>query len=284
VYGEFNWAPATVLGVTLPALLVPDGGLRSRRWRVVAAGAVAAAALVLVGDAVAPTRLEDHLIANPFGLAGPAGTVASTVAGVGYILWMASMVASMACVVLRFRASGGVERQQLRWVAAGAAAAVAGLLGGAVTPQRTAISSCLYAMVLCIPTGVAVAVLRYRLWDLDRLVSRTVTYTLVTGLLVLPYLALLPAVSRLAGDAGGLAVAATTLAAVALFAPLRRRVQHLVDRRFNRRRYDAARTLEAFAARLREQVDLDALSAELLAVADQTVQPTRASLWLRPRH
>jgi hypothetical protein len=233
---------------------------------------------------VAPTRLEDHLIANPFGLAGPAGTVASTVAGVGYILWMASMVASMACVVLRFRASGGVERQQLRWVAAGAAAAVAGLLGGAVTPQRTAISSCLYAMVLCIPTGVAVAVLRYRLWDLDRLVSRTVTYTLVTGLLVLPYLALLPAVSRLAGDAGGLAVAATTLAAVALFAPLRRRVQHLVDRRFNRRRYDAARTLEAFAARLREQVDLDALSAELLAVADQTVQPTRASLWLRPRH
>jgi hypothetical protein len=284
VYGEFNWAPATVLGVTLPALLVPDGGLRSRRWRVVAAGAVAAAALVLVGDAVAPTRLEDHLIANPFGLAGPAGTVASTVAGVGYILSMASMGASMACVVLRFRASGGVERQQLRWVAAGAAAAVAGLLGGAVTPQRTAISSCLYAMVLCIPTGVAVAVLRYRLWDLDRLVSRTVTYTLVTGLLVLPYLALLPAVSRLAGDAGGLAVAATTLAAVALFAPLRRRVQHLVDRRFNRRRYDAARTLEAFAARLREQVDLDALSAELLAVADQTVQPTRASLWLRPRH
>jgi hypothetical protein len=284
VYGEFNWAPATVLGVTLPALLVPDGGLRSRRWRVVAAGAVAAAALVLVGDAVAPTRLEDHLIANPFGLAGPAGTVASTVAGVGYILWMASMVASMACVVLRFRSSRGVERQQLRWVAAGAAAAVAGLLGGAVTPQRTAISSCLYAMVLCIPTGVAVAVLRYRLWDLDRLVSRTVTYTLVTGLLVLPYLALLPAVSRLAGDAGGLAVAATTLAAVALFAPLRRRVQHLVDRRFNRRRYDAARTLEAFAARLREQVDLDALSAELLAVADQTVQPTRASLWLRPRH
>jgi hypothetical protein len=284
VYGEFNWAPATVLGVTLPALLVPDGRLRSRRWRVVAAGAVAAAALVLVGDAVAPTRLEDHLIANPFGLAGPAGTVASTVAGVGYLLWMASMVASMACVVLRFRASGGVERQQLRWVAAGAAAAVAGLLGGAVTPQRTAISSCLYAMVLCIPTGVAVAVLRYRLWDLDRLVSRTVTYTLVTGLLVLPYLALLPAVSRLAGDAGGLAVAATTLAAVALFAPLRRRVQHLVDRRFNRRRYDAARTLEAFAARLREQVDLDALSSELLAVADQTVQPTRASLWLRPRH
>jgi hypothetical protein len=127
-----------------------------------------------------------------------------------------------------------------------------------------------------------VAVLRYRLWDLDRLVSRTVTYALVTGLLVAPYLLILPAVTRLAGDAGGLAVAAATLAAVALFAPLRRRVQDLVDRRFNRRRYDAARTVEAFAVRLRDQVDLDALSAELLAVVDQTMQPTQASLWLRP--
>ena len=107
-------------------------------------------------------------------------------------------------------------------------------------------------------------------------------YALVTGLLVLPYLLILPAVTRLAGGAGSLAVAAATLAAAAVFQPLRRRVQDLVDRRFNRRRYDAARTVEAFAARLREQVDLDALSAELLAVVEQTVQPTRASLWLRP--
>jgi len=282
VYGEFSWAPATVLGVTLPALLVPDGRLRSRRWRAVAATGVAAAALVLVGDGLAPARLEDLPIANPFGLAGPAGAVAAMAAGAGTILWVASMVASVACVVLRFRASRGVERQQLRWVAAGAAAAVAGLLAGAATPQNRVVSSVLYSMVLCIPLGVAVAVLRYRLWDLDRLVSRTVTYALVTGLLVLPYLLILPVVTRLAGDAGGLAVAATTLAAVAAFSPLRRRVQDLVDRRFNRRRYDAARTVEAFAARLREQVDLDALEAELLAVVDQTVQPTRASLWLRP--
>ncbi len=238
VYGELNWAPATVLGVTLPALLVPVGRLRSRRWRPVAAAGVAAAALVLVGDGLAPARLEDLPIANPFGLAGPAGTVASMVAGAGVILWVASMVASVACVVLRFRAARGVERQQLRWVAAGAAAAVAGLLAGVATPQNSVVSSILYSMVLCIPMGVAVAVLRYRLWDLDRLVSRTVTYAVVTGLLVLPYLLILPVV--------------------------------------------AARTVEAFAARLREQVDLDALSVELLAVVDQTVQPTRASLWLRP--
>jgi hypothetical protein len=109
-----------------------------------------------------------------------------------------------------------------------------------------------------------------------------VTYALVTALLVLPYLLILPAVTGLAGGAGSLAVAAATLAAAAGFQPLRRRVQGRVDRRFNRRRYDAARTVAAFAARLREQVDLDALSTELLAVVDQTVEPSRASLWLRP--
>jgi len=282
VYGEFNWAPATVLGVTLPALLVPDGRLRSRRWRPVAAAGVAAAALVLVGDGLAPARLEDLPIANPFGLTGPAGTIADLTAGVGIILWVATMVASLACVVLRFRSSTGVERQQLRWVAAGAAAAVAGLLAGAAVPQGGVLSATLYAMVLCIPLGVAVAVLRYRLWDLDRLVSRTVTYTLVTALLVVPYLLIVPAAGRLAQGAGNLAVAAATLAAAAAFAPLRGRVQGLVDRRFNRRRYDAARTVEAFTVRLRDQVDLDALSAELLAVVDQTMQPVGASLWLRP--
>jgi hypothetical protein len=182
VYGEFNWAPATVLGVTLPALLVPDGRLRSRRWRAVAAAALVAAVLVLVGFWLAPARLEDTPIANPFGLTGPAGAVAAALAAAGTLLWAATMVASLACVVLRFRSATGVERQQLRWVATGAAAAVAGLLAGAATPQDTLLSSGLYWMVQCIPLGVAVAVLRYRLWDLDRLISRTVTYGLVTGL------------------------------------------------------------------------------------------------------
>jgi hypothetical protein len=144
------------------------------------------------------------------------------------------------------------------------------------------ISGVLYAMVLCVPVAVAVAVLRSRLWDLDRLVSRTVTYATVTALLVVPYLGIVPAAGRLAQGAGSLAVAAATLTAAALFAPLRRRVQDLVDRRFNRARYDAARTGEAFAARLREQVNLDALAVELLAVVDQTLAPTQASLWLHP--
>jgi hypothetical protein len=210
--------------------------------------------------------------------------VATVLFDAGLALHAASLVAALVSLVLGFRASRGVERQQLRWVAAGGTAALAGLLptilvGLGIAPRVNDVV--VYPAVLCVPVTVAVAVLRYRLWDLDRLVSRTVTYTLVSGLLVLPYLLIVLAVGRLARDADGLAVAAATLTVAAAFSPLRRRVQDGVDRRFNRRRYDAARTIEAFAIRLRDQVDLDALTAELLAVVEPTVQPTRASLWLR---
>jgi hypothetical protein len=285
VVGDYGWAPAIALGVTLPALLLPDGRLRSRRWRVVVATSVAGAILAVVAGSLAPSRLESTPIDNPFGLAGPAGAVAGLLSLIGVVLHWGSLPAAAVCVVLRFRASRGVERQQLRWVAAGVAGAVAGLLLAlpgiaGLLPEATA--TVIYPAMLCPPLAVAVAVLRYRLWDLDRLVSRTVTYALVTALLLAPYLVILPVVTRLAGEAGGLAVAAATLAAAAGFAPLRRRVQDRVDRRFNRRRYDAARTVATFAVRLREQVDLDALQAELLAVVEQTVQPTTARLWLRP--
>jgi hypothetical protein len=276
--GEFNWAPAVALGITLPALLVPDGRLRSRRWRPVAAAAVVGPVLGLVGGSLLPGQLQETVlpIDNPFGLGGAAGVVAAVVGFTGLGLWAASMLAALVSLVLRFRASRGTERQQLRWVAAGAAGAVAGLLVGMAGVVVT------YFAVLCVPVGVAVAVLRYRLWDLDRLVSRTVTYAVVTALLVIPYLLILPAATRLVGGSGSLAVAAATLAAAAVFQPLRRRVQDLVDRRFNRRRYDAARTVDRFAVRLRDQLDLDALEGELVAVVDQTMQPTQASLWLRP--
>jgi hypothetical protein len=281
-FGEYAWAPAIALGVTLPFLLLPDGRLRSRRWRVVVVASVAGSTLALVGGGLSPAPLTETPMPNPLALAGAAGAVATAVSNLGSLLHTACLPAALVCVVLRFRASRGVERQQLRWVAAGAAGAVAGLLAGTILPQQTLISGVLYAMVLCVPVAVAVAVLRYRLWDLDRLVSRTVTYALVTALLVVPYLLIVPAAGRLVQGAGSLAVAAATLAAAAMFAPLRRRVQDLVDRRFNRRRYDAARTVEGFAARLRDQVDLDALHAELLAVVDHTMQPAEASLWLRP--
>jgi hypothetical protein len=282
---DYGWAPAIALGVTLPALLLPDGRLRSRRWRVVVATSVAGAVMAQVAGPLSPGRLESTPIDNPLGLPGLAGTIAGVLSSIGVVLHWGSLPAAAVCVLLRFRASRGVERQQLRWVAAGVAGAVAGLLLAlpgiaGLLPEAT--SNVIYPAMLCPSLAVAVAVLRYRLWDLDRLVSRTVTYALVTGLLVLPYLLILPVVTGLAGEAGSLAVAAATLTAAAGFAPLRRRVQDRVDRRFNRRRYDAARTVDRFTVRLREQVDLDALSAELLAVVDQTVQPTTASLWLRP--
>ena len=275
--GEFNWAPAIAYGITLPALLVPDGRLRSRRWRPVAAVAAVGPVVGVVAASLVPGRLEETVvpIANPFGLQGAPGAVAAVIGYTGLGVWLVSMLAALVSLVLRFRASRGTERQQLRWVVAGATGAVAGLLVGMAGVVVT------YFAVLCVPVGVAVAVLRYRLWDLDRLVSRTVTYALVTALLVVPYLLILPATTRLAAGSGSLAVAAATLAVAALFQPLRRRVQQLVDRRFNRRRYDAARTVDGFAARLRHQVDLDALGGELLAVVDQTMQPTQASLWLR---
>jgi len=277
--GEFNWAPAIAYGITLPALLVPDGRLRSRRWRPVASAAAVGPVVGVVAASLAPGRLEETIqpIPNPFGLEGAPGAVAAVVGDIALVLWLASMLAALVSLVLRFRASQGTERQQLRWVVAGAAGAVAGLLVGMSGVVVT------YFAVLCVPVGVGVAVLRYRLWDLDRLVSRTVTYALVTALLIVPYLLILPATSRLAAGSGSLAVAATTLAVAAAFQPLRRRVQAAVDRRFNRRRHDAGRIIEAFSVRLRDQVDLDALETELLAVADQTMQPTRASLWLRAR-
>jgi hypothetical protein len=282
---EVGWVPAIALGLALPLLLLPDGRLRSRRWRLVVADMVVGGALLVVGVVLAPGQLNDDgpvPVDNPFALSGMAGKLATTVVIAGGVLYAISMPAALIGLVLRFRSSRGVERQQLRWVAAGAAAAAAGLMAGGSAPQKTVISSILYAMVLCIPLGVAVAVLRYRLWDLDRLVSRTVSYALVTALLVVPYLLILPVTASLARGSGSLAVAAATLIAAAAFQPLRRRVQDLVDRRFNRRRYDTARTLEHFAARLRDQLDLDALEGELLGVVNQTVAPTRASLWLRP--
>jgi hypothetical protein len=286
VVADLDWVMPIALGVTLPALLLPDGHLRSRRWRLVVAASAGGIVLILVGGSMAPGPLQGQPIDNPFGLAGVAGTVAWGVAYTGAALHWASLVAALVCVVLRYGASRGTERQQMRWVGAGAAGGVLGLLlafPGVLGWLPAATSYVLFVGLWCPPVGVAVAVLRYRLWDLDRLVSRTVTYALVTALLVIPYVLIVPAASRLAAGSGSLAVAGATLAAAAAFQPLRRRIQRAVDRRFNRRRYDATRTVEQFAARLRDQVDLEALSAELLAVVDQTMQPSQAWLWLRPR-
>ena len=193
------WAPAIALGITLPALLVPDGRLRSRRWRVVVASAVAGPAMFMAA-LLTPGSTTDTVVPfeNPLGQPGLVGTAAEGIAVVGLVLHAASLLAALLCVVLRFRSSRGIERQQLRWVAAGAAVAVIGLTiplgryrGAWLDPM----------LVLCVPVAVAVAVLRYRLWDLDRLVSRTVTYAVVTALLVVPYLLVVPAASVAAATA-----------------------------------------------------------------------------------
>jgi hypothetical protein len=284
--GDSFWAIGIALAITLPLLLLPDGRLRSRRWRVVVVACVAGTAMNVVGWWLSPGPMTQTLepVAKPFALAGWAGSAATTMTRVGFALTFATIPAAALSVVLRFRASRGVERQQLRWVAAGATVAVAGplLLVPLDALGLAPSDSFSWPLLLSVPLAIAVAVLRYRLWDLDRLVSRTVTYALVTALLLVPYLVVVPAASGLFEGSGSLAVAAATLAVAALFQPLRRRVQDLVDRRFNRRRYDAARTLDRFAARLRDQVDLDALHGERLGVGDQTMQPTMTSLWLRP--
>jgi hypothetical protein len=282
--GDLSWAPAIALGVTLPALLLPDGHLRSRRWRLVVATSVTGLVLVMVAGPLSPGPLEEMGVDNPFGLGGPAGKVAGVLTIVGVLLHWLSLPPAAVCVVLRFRSSRGTERQQLRWVAAGVAGAVGLMLLGVPSGLGYApgwISNLIFLALLLPPAAVAVAVLRYRLYDLDRVISRTLTWALLTLLLGLGYAAVVLGLGRLLPEGSSLVVAAATLAAAAAFSPLRRRVQGLVDRRFNRRRYDAAGTVAAFAARLRDQVDLDALHTELLAVVDQTVQPTRASLWLR---
>jgi hypothetical protein len=285
--GENFWAVGTTLAITLPLLLLPDGRLRSPRWRLVAVAAVAGTALTVVGGCLdpAPTTQTLEPIAKPFALHGWAGTVAAVVNWTGFGILFASVPAAALCAVLRFRASQGVERQQLRWVAFGAAASVVGPLAAialavlGILPSADAFS---FPLLLSVPLAIAVAVLRYRLWDLDRIISRTVAYALLTLLLGLGYAAVVLGLSRLLPDSSALAVAAATLAVAAVFQPARRRVQRAVDRRFNRRRYDAARTVDAFSVRLRDQVDLDALHGELLGVVDQTMQPTQAHLWLRP--
>jgi len=211
-----------------------------------------------------------------------------------FFLFFPLAVAALVSLVVRFRRALGDERQQLKWLAYAMVSFAAYLLLIPLTALVFAdlpVSELVFDLLgmvplLAVPVALGVAVLRYRLYDIDRIVNRTLVYGLLTAVLAGVYAALVLVLGQLFGGIGGqppsLVVAGATLAVAALFQPARGRIQHGVDRRFNRRRYDAARTVEAFSARLRDQIDLDTLSAELLAVVDQTMQPTRSSLWLRP--
>jgi hypothetical protein len=236
--------------------------------------------VMVLGSVVQPDPLAPDYHGNP--LAVPAlARVLVVPAVAGVVVVPVSLLVGAGSLVVRFRRARGVERQQLRWLAL-AAALAAGLLlvalaGFLLANDNVAFASLSLGVAL-LPLATGAAILRYRLYDLDRIISRTLAYALLTVLLGGGYAAVVLGLGQLLGRDSSLVVAGATAA----FQPARRRVQELVDRRFNRSRYDAARTITAFAARLRQQVDLDTLTAELLAVVDQTMQPASASLWLRP--
>jgi hypothetical protein len=267
-------------------LLTPTGTLPSPRWRWWARIAAVAPLLwqATVVGAETVRFPPFYSFRNPFFV--PAFATPATVIALPLVMvTLLSVVVGGASLVVRFRRATGVERQQLRWVAL--AALVAGM-GIPVAVAGISIESAAVvgvavlgsAGVLCL--AIAAAVLRYRLYDLDRIVSRTLAYGLLSVLLGAGYAGVVLGLGRLLPQDSSLAVAAATLAVAGAFQPARRRVQQAVDRRFNRRRYDAAQTIQAFSGRLREQVDLDTLAAELVTVVERTMQPTMVSLWLRP--
>jgi hypothetical protein len=204
----------------------------------------------------------------------------------GIVIVLGSLLVGAGSLVGRFRRASGVERLQLRWLAYAAALAavllLVALVAGFVLAKDDVVFASLALGVALLPLATGAAILRYRLYDLDRIISRTLAYGLLTVLLGGAYAGVVLGLGQLFGRDSSLVVAVATLAVAAVFQPARRRVQRSVDRRFNRRRYDAARTIAAFSARLRQQVDLDTLAAELLGVVEQTMQPTRVSLWLQP--
>jgi hypothetical protein len=273
------WHPAFGLLAFL-LLLFPHGRLPSGRWRPFAYFTVAVYLALSVSAAFSPKAVQLYYPQASSPVRTPLAPLADTafdwLLG-GQLLVLATALASL---VLRLRRATGQERQQVKWFVYTVVTVVVVfvattlVLGGGY----------LFPLFGLIPVSVAVAVFKYRLYEIDRLINRTLVYGLLTALLAAVYAGGVFLLGDLLDPAAGdseLAVAASTLAVAALFQPARRRVQGLVDRRFNRRRYDAARTVERFSARLRDQVDLDTLSAELLGVVDQTVQPERVSLWLR---
>jgi MFS family permease len=277
---------ATLGLVPLLFLLVPDGSLPSPRWRPVAWVAVAAIAAALLVGAFSPGPIGGDPLPgaqqNPVGIE-PARQVLDLSSAAFFLVTPAVAVAGLLALVLRFRRAQGVERQQLKWFAYGAFLLVAG--GAALfVPLSEGVAKAIVAAGLgCFTAAVAVAVLRHGLYEIDVILNRTLVYGLLTVLLGLGYAGAVLVGGQLAGQQrSNLVVAGATLAVAAVFRPARRWVQATVDRRFNRRKYDAAKTIQAFSARLRDELDLDTLTAELLAVVDQTMQPTTASLWLRP--
>jgi hypothetical protein len=273
-------------------LLFPTGTLPSRRWRPVAwTGGVGLVAWIL-GNAFASTIFTDNDKArNPIGVTGPAGHLFTIVAGAGGALIAASGGAAIVSVAVRYRRAGTIERAQLKWLLYAGGLIVLALAGEVVAERvmgpGNAINNLQNATttgaVALVAVAIGIAVLRYRLYDIDRIISRTLAYAIVTGLLVGIYAGLVLLATQVLQIHSAVAVAAATLAAAALFNPVRRRVQHRVDRRFNRARYDADQTVAAFATRLKDAVDLDSVRAELVGVVQAALEPAQVWVWVSER-
>jgi MFS family permease len=284
-YGSWPWWLVLTLTLVFTPLLFPTGRLLSPHWRPVAwlAGVAAAVTTALTSLQPELEAAPGQVIANPIGVTALGDPEESPVVPVLIILLVVLAAVAFGSLVLRFRRSRGEERQQLKWFTYASALLPLAVLSDFLPAP---VGDLLLAILIgFLPVATGIAILRHRLYDIDRLINRTLVYGLLTALLAGVYAGAVLVLGQLFGEVGGdppsWVVAGATLAVAALFQPARRRIQAVVDRRFNRRRTDAAKTIDAFGARLRDQVDLDTLLVELLAVVDQTMQPTTASLWLR---
>jgi hypothetical protein len=298
---DWIWVPAVGLLGTYVLLLFPDGRLPSRRWRPLAWLSGAVILLLSFGVMLAPGPL-DNLggVRNPFGIKGADWLTAGAYALLP--LLPLCMLASALSLVLRYRHSGGEERQQIKWIAFAASVVVVvyaiAMIASFVFPEEswTTAGSVWWLNLLTytvlssftiVPIAVGIAVLKYRLYEIDIIINRALVYGSLTAMLVALYLGGVVLLQRLfvllTGERSTLAVVASTLLIAALFTPLRRRIQRFIDRSFYRRKYDAAKTLERFSMKLRDETDLEALSDDLVGVVRETMQPAHVSLWLRPK-
>jgi len=291
VLGSWSWISPTI-GFPV-VLLFPDGTVSGRRWHRLLRAYVALAALIVAAEIASQTSVHLSRVVRVDTLGEYSGNgmptgfwnavaIASWLVALLFPLFWASFVGYQ---VASWRRSSGERREQLKWLMSGAAICVVGTITVTVTESSSGYVQVVPALatlgIAALPVSLGIGILKYRLYEIDRLISRTISYLTVTGLLVSVFLGLVVLITRVLPFSSPVAVAASTLAAAALFNPLRKRVQHLVDRRFNRAHYDAEATVAAFRMRLREQADLDTVQQELLHVVDRAVAPAHASLWIR---
>jgi len=285
LYGDLSWIPWILIPSTFLLLLFPDGRLLSRRWRPVAWCAAAAIAGGFVTGGLRAGHISDYpQVTNPYGVDSP---VVDALSGVAVVLLVVAIAGSSLSLIIRFRRARGEQRQQMKWLAfAGAVAGVCVIVFTALyeVVGEAVANAAIMLSVLGLPLAAGVAILRYRLYDIDVVINRTLVYGALSATLAAAYLGCVLLLQLLlngvTGDSG-LAVAGSTLAVAALVRPARARIQAVVDRRFFRRKYDAAQTLEEFSARLRDQIDLGTLNSELSSVVHDTLQPAHVSVWLR---